>query len=584
MTFSIHGLGVSRGIAIGHVHMAPNMPLDVHEYRIEKTRINSECARLQAAIRLASEQLQALKKRLDKDMDPGSAEFIIDTYLLVLNDKLLLKEPAKIIAEQLCNAEWAVKLFRDNILDTFDKIEEPYLRTRRDDIFHVLNQVLHALIDPSALVDQSPDSQLRDHIVIKKYLSPEDILLFQSYGVLAFAACYGSPNAHASIIAKSMGIPCVVGLHQVYHYIRNDELVILDGSRGVLLVDVNSQILSEYKKRIRQEKRYQRSLQSFRKNPTRTADGQPITLMANIELASDFSTVTRIHADGVGLYRTEYLFMNRQHPPDEEEQYRGFSKAVKRLAGLPLTIRTLDLTAGKLAYLRHQTNTTENDSAMGLRSIRLCLHEPGLFEPHLRAILRASAHGPIRLLLPMLTNLQEVAQVLDLIRGLQQELRNRHVDYDETMPVGAMVEVPATALCAKHFARKFDFLSIGTNDLIQFCLAADRENDRVSYLYDPLHPALIRLLGMTIRAGEKASIPVMLCGEMAGEVQYTRLLLAIGLREFSVGPSNLLEIRKIINSSKLDELTRARGRIKRASTAVALKKLLGEINSGLELG
>ena len=578
MTFTIHGLGVSRGIAIGSAHILRKTQADIPEYHITEAEIADESSRLQDAIMLVGKQLRALHDSFPTDTSIGIAEFI-DTYLLVLNDTLLIKEPERIIREKLCNAEWAVKLFHDHVIDTFDSIEDSYLSARRNDISYVLNRIIHALLDLPMSVDHDATTHPHNHIVIAENLSVEDILLFERRGTIAFATKYGAPSAHTSIIARSMGIPGVVGLQRAWHYINNEELIILDGDAGILIIAADERIIAEYQQRRQQQQHYLQTLQSLQQQPTRTRDGHSITLMANVELPEDFAKVTQMHTSGVGLYRTEFLFMNRDTLPDEEEQYQHFVTALQQMPGLPLTIRTLDAGADQLPAMLSNYTITQTNMALGLRSIRLCLREPRLFIPHLRAILRASAHGKIRLLLPLLTSLHEIQHVLTLIRKLQTELQQAGQKYDAQMPVGAMIETPAAALCAEQFATELDFLSIGTNDLIQFCMAADRENNEVNYLHDPLHPAILQLLDRIVAAGKNNATAVILCGEIAGDTKYIRLLLSLGLREFSVNPGNLLEIRKAINHSDIQVLDDYREKILAAVHTDELHALLTTINS-----
>lgn len=387
-------------------------------------------------------------------------------------------------------------------------------------------------------------------------LAPADTVLMQHHGIAAFATEYGGPTSHTAILARSLGIPAIVGLHQARRYIREEDKIILDGIRGVVLIDPDKNTLVHYHKKQKQEKRYYSSLGKLKKAPAVTLDGVTIKLQANIELPQDFDTVREVGANGVGLYRTEFLFMNRETPPDEEEHFVAYTNVLDILGGLPLTIRTLDLGADKQVDGGRRSGPIQSNPALGLRAVRLCLKDPGLFRPQLRAILRASAFGPVRLMIPMLSHLHEINQVLLMIKEIKANLENKNIPFDHDLPVGGMIEVPAAAVCADAFAGKLDFLSIGTNDLIQYTMAIDRVNDEVNYLYDPLHPAVLRLINTTIKAGNKAKIPVAMCGEMAGEKQHTQLLLGLGLREFSVHPATLLEVKQIITESNIAELVK----------------------------
>ena len=554
MTISIQGISVSRGIAIGQVHCIKRDQIDTPEYLIRKTQIDSEILRLDNAITNARKELRAIRDHIPSSTSINISEFI-NTHLLMLEDNALTEEPKRIIKDRLCNAEWALKLQRDALVNVFDEMADAYLSTRKDDVDHVVNRILRILLKQKPLLDELPDEHLRGKVIVADDLTPADTVLMQHYGIAAFATEFGGSTSHTAILARNLRIPAVVGLHSAKKLIKNDDLVILDGGSGIVLVNPDKTVLSYYIKKQNEVKKYYSSLEKLKDSPARSIDGIPITLMANIELPEDFETVRDIGAAGVGLYRTEFLYMNRNNPPDEEEHFQTYIKVTEALRGLPLTIRTVDLGADKeVDGVGRQTSNIRSNPALGLRAVRLCLKEPEFFRPQLRAILRASAHGPIRIMIPMLTNTQEMQQVLFIIDELKLELKNKLIEFDQEIKVGGMIEVPASAICADIFADKLDFLSIGTNDLIQYTMAIDRINDEVNYLYDPLHPAVLRLIQATIVAGQKANIPISMCGEMAGEKEYTQLLLGLGLREFSMHPATLLEVKEIINKTNINEL------------------------------
>ena len=554
MTISIQGISVSRGIAIGQVHCIKRDQIDTPEYLIRKTQIDSEILRLDNAITKARKELRAIRDHIPSSTSINISEFI-NTHLLMLEDNALTEEPKRIIKDRLCNAEWALKLQRDALVNVFDEMADAYLSTRKDDVGHVVNRILRILLKQKPLLDELPDEHLRSKVIVADDLTPADTVLMQHYGIAAFATEFGGSTSHTAILARNLRIPAVVGLHSAKKLIKNDDLVILDGGSGIVLVNPDKTVLSYYIKKQNEVKKYYSSLEKLKDSPARSIDGIPITLMANIELPEDFETVRDIGAAGVGLYRTEFLYMNRNNPPDEEEHFQTYIKVIEALRGLPLTIRTVDLGADKeVDGVGRQTSNIRSNPALGLRAVRLCLKEPEFFRPQLRAILRASAHGPIRIMIPMLTNTQEMQQVLFIIDELKLELKNKLIEFDQEIKVGGMIEVPASAICADIFADKLDFLSIGTNDLIQYTMAIDRINDEVNYLYDPLHPAVLRLIQATIVAGQKANIPISMCGEMAGEKEYTQLLLGLGLREFSMHPATLLEVKEIINKTNINDL------------------------------
>ncbi|MCG8379773.1 MAG: phosphoenolpyruvate--protein phosphotransferase [Proteobacteria bacterium] len=579
MTISIQGVSVSRGIAIGHIHIIQHDQLDVREYTIRNTQLDNEIQRLNDAIANARLQLRAIKDHIPVSTSVDISAFI-DTHLLMLEDNALTEEPKRLIKERLCNAEWALKLQRDALVNVFDEMADAYLSTRRDDVDHVVNRILRLLLNQKPLLHELPDSHLKNRIILADDLTPADTVLMQHYGIAAFATEFGGPTSHTAILARSLDIPAVVGLHNARRIIKNDDLVIIDGSTGIALVDPDKSIQSFYEKRQKEVKRYYSSLNKLKNAPTETLDGVPIKLLANIELPKDFEMVRDVGAKGVGLYRTEFLYMNRETPPDEEEHYETYMKVIKALKGLPLTIRTLDLGADKqVDGAGRQSGPIRSNPALGLRAVRLCLREPDLFRPQLRAIIRASAHGPIRIMIPMLTNVQEMKQVLLMIDEIKAELKTNSIEFDNDIEIGGMIEVPASAVCADVFAKNLDFLSIGTNDLIQYTMAIDRVNDEVNYLYDPLHPAVLRLIQTTIEAGNKANIPVAMCGEMAGEKEYTQLLLGLGLREFSVHIATLLEVKKIINNSDITKLTELTRMALNATSGAEIHELLQEVNS-----
>lgn len=555
MTFALHGVGVSRGIAMGNVHVIERDQIEIPEYNIRKKDVASEVKRFRAAVASARQQLHNIRNHVPDSGGSDAAAFL-DTHLLMLDDVAITEDPGKLIRDMQCNAEWALKLQRDALVSVFEEMDDSYLRARKDDVVQVINRIQRVLLKHTPLRHEEPDSRLNGYVVLADDLTPADTVLLQYQGIVAFATESGGPTSHTAILARSLGIPSIIGVHQARRYIREDEQLIVDGSHGVLLANPDKRTLNHYKRRQREEKRYLTGLKKIRQEPTVTLDGVTIELQTNIELPRDFETVREVGASGVGLYRTEFIYMNRETPPDEEEHFETYSNVIRILGGLPLTIRTLDLGADKQVDGGRRGEAVQSNPALGLRAIRLCLKEPALFRPQLRAILRASALGPVRMMIPMLSNLNETSQVLQIISELKEELSDLNIAFDHDIPIGGMIEVPAAAICADVFARHLDFLSIGTNDLIQYTMAIDRVNEEVNYLYDPLHPAVLRLIHQTLQAGVRAGIPVAMCGEMAGDSQYTRLLLGLGLREFSIHSAILLEIKQIIMQSRVRELER----------------------------
>lgn len=550
MSLALSGIGVSRGIAIGKAHIILRGTVEVLESAIPEPLVEDEVVRFLKAVNCARQQLEDIRGRLPENTRVDIAGFI-DTHLLMLDDATLVTTPVDLIREHGCNAEWALKLQRDAVVDVFEQIDDAYLRTRRDDVDHVINRLQRILLDDEQDDAYNAGVPLDNAIVLAYDLTPAETVLLEHQGISAFATECGGPLSHTAILARSMQIPALVGTHGLRRYIRDGETVILDGLQGILIAGTDERVLDHYRNRQQLEQQRQLELTRLTDTPAITRDGKSITLMANIELPEDIDAVSRESASGVGLYRTEFLFMNRSAPPDEEEQYDCYVSVIEALRGKPLTIRTLDMGADKPV---DGSSRSCSNPALGLRAIRLCLKDHSLFKPQLRAILRASAHGPVRLMIPMLSNTQELHQVLSLINDTRNALQRESLAFSPDVKIGAMIEVPAAALSASEFASHMDFLSIGTNDLIQYTLAIDRIDDEVNYLYDPLHPAVLKLIKMTIDAGAAAGIPVSMCGEMAGDTRYTRLLLGMGLNEFSMHHTALQEVKRVINTSTITSL------------------------------
>ena len=545
MSFSLHGVAVSRGVAIGGVHIVERNQLDIAEYHLAESEIAAEVERLHSAVALAKHHLREVRAHIPAGT-PAEIVAFIDTHMLMLDDAAFNDEPARIIHDNRVNAEWAVKLQRDTLIAVFEEMEDPYLRTRKDDVDHVVDRIFRNLLRHPPLRHELPDQKLKGMIIIARDLAPTDLVLLQHHGVAGFVTEFGGPTSHTAILARSLGIPGVAGLHHARRYIQEDEIIIVDGDDGIVLGGADERILGQYRARQAERLSYVASLQVLRDAPTITLDGQVLHLYANVELVDDFKSVRAVGAEGVGLYRTEFLFLDRATYPDEDEHFNTYRQMIDALGGLPFTIRTADLGADKMPEASVANIPFAANPALGLRAIRLCLREPALFWPQLRAILRVSAFGPVRMMIPMLSSVDEVHQVMDIVGTIRNEFTRRGIAFDPNMPIGGMIEVPAAAICADVFAKELDFLSIGTNDLIQYAVAIDRVNNEVSYLYDPLNPGVLRLISTTIEAGRAAGIPVAMCGEMAGDTRYTRLLLGLGLTEFSVHPAALLEIKHIV--------------------------------------
>ncbi|MYN30429.1 phosphoenolpyruvate--protein phosphotransferase [Duganella levis] len=551
-SFTLHGIPVSRGIAIGRAHLMAPAALDVKHYLVAEEQVEAEVSRLQQALAAVHKELQTLWNELPKDA-PTELGAFIDVHALILSDPMISEAPLDIIRARHYNAEWALLTQIDELSAQFDEIEDPYLRERKADIQQVAERVLKVLLGTERLLpDPAPagdDEYQPQMIIVAHDISPADMLQFRDRSFIGFVTDVGGQNSHTAIVARSLDIPAAVGMSGASTLIEQDDWLIIDGEAGVVIANPSALILNQYRERQGAAARARKKLQKLKKTPAITKDGIEITLLANIELPDDCPAALEAGANGVGLFRSEFLFMGRNNKiPSEEEQFEQYKKAVTAMKGRPVTIRTLDIGADKPL---DQSEQTALNPALGLRAIRYCLAEPQIFLTQLRAILRASAFGKVRILIPMLAHAFEIDQSLAMIAQAKAELREQGVKFDDEVDVGAMIEIPAAALALPMFVKRMDFLSIGTNDLIQYTLAIDRVDYEVAHLYNPLHPAVLQLISMTIAAGHKAGIDVAVCGEMAGDVKLTRLLLGMGLREFSMHPAQLLSVKQEILNSDL---------------------------------
>jgi phosphotransferase system enzyme I (PtsI) len=563
MTFSIHGLAVARGIAIGRAVLVASSRVDVAHYFVAADQVNAEIKRLRVARDAVVEELQRLQKDMPKDA-PHELAALLDVHLMLLQDEELTSGVVHWIKTRLYNAEWALTSQLEIIVRQFEEMEDPYLRERKADMEQVGERVLHCLKGTGSLVAQAkrpqrPQQELQlgdidvPLVLVAHDLSPADMLQFKQSVFTGFVTDVGGKTSHTAIVARSLDIPAVVGARTASQLVKQDDWVIIDGDAGVVIVDPSPIILADYGFKQRQGDLERERLARLRHTPSVTLDGQKIELLANIEMPEDTQAAVTAGALGVGLFRSEFLFMGRQgHLPDEEAQYQAYCRAVDGMNGLPVTIRTVDVGADKpLDETRHEASHL--NPALGLRAIRWCLADPAMFLTQLRAILRAAAHGQVNLLIPMLAHGSEIRQTLALIDQARHELDRRGVAYGPVR-LGAMIEIPAAALSLRLFLKYFDFLSIGTNDLIQYTLAIDRADESVAHLYDPLHPAVLRLIGDTIAEAHRQGKSVSVCGEMAGDVTMTRLLLGMGLRSFSMHPSQILSVKQQVLRSDCAKL------------------------------
>ena len=552
MTFSVHGLAVARGIAIGRAVLVASSRVDVAHYFIQAEQVPAEIERMRSARDAVIDELQRLQRDMPKDA-PHELAALLDVHLMLLMDDELNASVAHWIKDRLYNAEWALTSQLEIIARQFDEMDDPYLRERKADVEQVAERLLQSLKGTGSLVAKvarparpQQELQLGDTdvplVLVAHDLSPADMLQFKQSIFTGFVTDVGGKTSHTAIVARSLDIPAVVGARTASQLIKQDDWVIIDGDAGVVIVDPSPIILADYGFKQRQGDLERERLARLRHTPAITLDGQKIELLANIEMPEDTGAAITAGAVGVGLFRSEFLFMGRQGDlPGEDEQYEAYRRAVDGMNGLPVTIRSVDVGADKpLDEARH--DAAHLNPALGLRAIRWSLADPAMFLTQLRAILRAAAHGKVNLLIPMLAHGSEIRQTMALIDQARQELDRRGVAYGPVR-LGAMIEIPAAALSVRLFLKYFDFLSIGTNDLIQYTLAIDRADESVAHLYDPLHPAVLRLIADTIAECDRQGKGVSVCGEMAGDVAMTRLLLGLGLRSFSMHPSQILSVK-----------------------------------------
>ncbi|GKT00958.1 phosphoenolpyruvate--protein phosphotransferase [Acidovorax sp. SUPP3434] len=555
MTFAVHGLAVARGIAIGRAVLVASSRVDVAHYFIDADQVGAEIVRVRNGRNAVVEELQRLQAEMPHDAPPELAA-LLDVHMMLLQDEALVSGVKHWITDRLYNAEWALTTQLEVIARQFDEMEDEYLRERKADLEQVVERVLRHMKGVASPVAPPPSSPRRSNqqdlllddtvdvplVLVAHDLSPADMLQFKKSVFAGFVTDVGGKTSHTAIVARSMDIPAVVGARAASQLVRQDDWVIIDGDAGVMIVDPSPIILAEYGFRQRQTTLERERLSRLRHTPAVTLDGQKIELLANIEQPADAAAALRGGAAGVGLFRSEFMFMGRNgNLPGEEEQYQAYREAVQGMNGMPVTLRTIDVGADKPLDKGYKDSYL--NPALGLRAIRWSLADPAMFRTQLRAVLRAAVHGPVNLLFPMLAHVSEIQQTLAQVEMARAELNARGVAHGPVQ-LGAMIEVPAAALMVRSFLKYFDFLSIGTNDLIQYTLAIDRADEAVAHLYDPLHPAVLQLVAQVIAEGERQGKSVCVCGETAGDVSMTRLLLGLGLRSFSMHPAQILAVKQ----------------------------------------
>lgn len=578
VSFALHGIGVSAGIAIGRAQLVSHATLEVAHYTVPPSRVEQEIARLEFAIDEVQKELTALHGAMTRSGEvPGEFGAFLDVHWMILNDPTLSEAPKRIIAEQRCNAEWALTQQMNVLIEQFEQIEDPYLRERKADVVQVVERVLKRLMGkPGSL----PTSVAEERTILVAHdLSPADVIQFKQHHFAAFLTDVGGVTSHTAIVARSLAVPAVVATHNARQLIHDGEMLIVDGAQHVVIVNPDRSVLAEYRLKQSELDLERQKLKRLRGKPAETIDGQRVELHANIELPGDLAQVLESGASGVGLFRSEFLYLNREGLPTEDEQFEAYRAVAAGLAGKPVTIRTFDLGADKQKVELDGLARVAPNPALGLRAVRFCLAEPRLFLTQLRAILRASHYGKVRILIPMLASVAEIDATLAMIDQAKETLRERGVPFDEGVEVGGMIEIPAAVLAIGGFLAKLDFLSIGTNDLIQYTLAVDRSDEAVSHLYDPLHPAIIKLIALAISAANKAKVPIAVCGEMAGEAGLTRLLLGLGLRNFSMHPAHVPTVKQRVLTSDVAAARPIVDRMKRTDSPAKLAALLDRLNA-----
>ncbi len=574
----LHGVAAGKGIAVGRAHLVVRGVSEVPQHDIAEEDLADEVERFETAVKTTRRQLEQLRSAIPENA-PTELGAFISLHLMLLADVTLSREPIDIVYEQHINAEWALKIQTDRLSEQFDAMEDEYLRERKQDMLQVVERLQRNLIGQSTELNLDANL-LDDTILIAHDLSPADTVYFKDQRIEGFVTDTGGAVSHTAILGRSLNIPSVIGLGNARKLISEHEWVIVDGISGILIIEPDDLILAEYRKLQRAYRSRQRELNKLKKTAATTEDGEEIELLANIESAEDVKALHGSGADGVGLLRSEYLFLNRDNPPDEEEQYQFYSDIVKKLKGKPLTIRTIDLGVDKNPrwFGHNGTPNAALNPALGLTGIRLSHAEPVMFRTQMCAVLRAAVHGPVRMMWPMVASVSELKQCIVHLEAARRQLSERGETFGD-VEIGCMIEIPSAALTVSTVLKYVDFISIGTNDLIQYTLSVDRSDDSVSYLYQPAHPAVIRLLAHIIRTANRIGKSVSVCGEMAGDTDYTRLLLGLGLRTFSMNTANLLAVKDVVIHSNTEELESEMAKITRNEDPDKAEGLLKKLNA-----
>lgn len=560
------GIGASPGIVIGRVYLLDRRKVVVTDQRIEEGRVKDEVARFRKALELSRVQLEELKKRLSKDLGKSHL-YILETLIMLLEDKLLIEGTIKRIRESLLSAEGALKETIISISRKFDAIEDEYLRGRKYDIEQVGERILRNLVGHK----QESLADIKDEaVVIAHDLAPTDTLVMRKDRILGFATDAGSRTSHTAILARSLGIPAAVGLNKITDAVKTGDIVIVDGIHGSVVVNPDEPTFLEYLKKQHRYKYFEQELEKLKSLPAETLDGHIVYLQGNIELPEEVESVSDHGGTGIGLYRTEFLFLNRPTLPTEEEHFRAYRHVAERSAPNEVVIRTLDVGGDKIGLM--QGFEKEANPALGLRAIRFSLYHRDIFKTQLRGLLRATVYGKIKILYPMIAGLPELLEIKKILQEIKAELRAKSIPFDEQVKIGIMIEIPSAAMVADLLAAEVDFFSVGTNDLIQYLLAIDRQNENVAYLYEPLDPAVLRILQRIASAAHQAKIPLAMCGEMAGDPLYAAILLGMGFQHLSMNVASIPWVKKVIRSVRMHDAVELASLVMQQPTAALARK------------